>query len=38
MSRTLDRVIPGKQGGTYRPDNLRLAHKLCNELRGASPA
>ena len=32
----LDRVWPGKFGGTYRFDNLVLACEACNKARGIS--
>jgi len=33
---TCDHVIPVAHGGTDYPSNLRLAHNICNSLRGAS--
>jgi 5-methylcytosine-specific restriction endonuclease McrA len=33
---TLDHVIPKSRGGTDHPDNVRSAHRRCNEERGAS--
>jgi len=35
---TLDRVIPGAQGGTYEITNLVLACNGCNHDRGDAPA
>ncbi len=33
--RTLDHIVPPKQGGSHDDlTNLRLMHKRCNELRG----
>jgi hypothetical protein len=32
---TLDHIIPRSRGGTNHPANLRLAHFLCNNLRGS---
>lgn len=32
---TLDHVVPKSRGGTNRLDNVRAAHKLCNNQRGA---
>lgn len=34
-SPTLDHIIPRSKGGSDSIDNLRLAHALCNSLRGA---
>lgn len=34
MCASLDHVVPISQGGPHRPDNLRLAHWLCNSYRG----
>lgn len=31
---TLDHVIPRRKGGTDDPNNLRLAHRWCNSVRG----
>lgn len=31
---TLDHVLPKSRGGTYALENLRPAHKRCNEQRG----
>jgi 5-methylcytosine-specific restriction endonuclease McrA len=33
---TLDHVVPRSHGGTDQPSNLRLAHMLCNTLRGTT--
>lgn len=32
---TFDHVIPVKEGGTWDPENLLLAHKDCNSRRGS---
>lgn len=32
---TFDHVIPKSRGGTNAKSNLKLAHKVCNERRGA---
>ena len=32
--RSLDHIVDFADGGKYTVDNLRLAHRLCNELRG----
>lgn len=34
---TCDHVIPKSRGGGRRLDNLRLAHRGCNEIRGSTP-
>lgn len=34
---TFDHIIPRSKGGTDHLDNLRLAHKRCNEQRGNDP-
>lgn len=34
---TFDHITPRAMGGTDRLDNLRLAHRRCNELRGCDP-
>jgi 5-methylcytosine-specific restriction endonuclease McrA len=34
---TRDHVIPYAQGGSDRPENLKLAHRECNEVRGNEP-
>lgn len=31
---SLDHIIPFSQGGTDEPENLRLAHRWCNSVRG----
>jgi len=31
---TLDHIIPQSKGGTHEPENLRLAHRWCNSVRG----
>ena len=35
---SLDHIVPRKHGGTGKMTNLRLAHKSCNNRRGASMA
>lgn len=37
MEATLDHVQPASLGGTRDIDNLRLAHRCCNNLRGNRP-
>lgn len=32
---TVDRIIPGCRGGTYRRDNIRPACSSCNSITGA---
>lgn len=32
---TVDRIIPGAHGGTYRRENIRPACSLCNSETGA---
>lgn len=34
---TFDHIVPRSRGGLDVERNLRLAHKLCNELRGNDP-
>lgn len=34
---TFDHVTPVSRGGVTRLDNLRLAHRACNERRGSDP-
>ncbi len=36
-SATLDHIIPRLNGGGATLDNLKLAHKLCNQKRGDKP-
>lgn len=36
MCASLDHVVPMSKGGSHTPDNSRLAHWLCNSLRGAT--
>lgn len=33
MSKTLDHVIPLAKGGTHEPDNIQLAHAVCNSRK-----
>jgi hypothetical protein len=33
---SVDRIIPGCQGGTYRRDNIRPACELCNSITGGA--
>ena len=35
---TLDHVLPKSLGGDNKVENLKLAHKGCNEARGNRPA
>jgi len=35
---TVDYVVPIDRGGTYAPDNVRVAHRHCRDLRAANPA
>jgi len=35
---TIDRVVPGKRGGVYSPDNVALACRFCNTKKRANPA
>lgn len=37
LAPTRDHVVPVVLGGRNSSDNLRLAHKICNEKRGALP-
>ena len=34
---TFDHIVPESDGGTDDLNNLQLAHRLCNQLRGAEP-
>ena len=34
---TVDHCLPRSAGGPSRPENLQLAHKMCNELRDTIP-
>lgn len=34
LAPTLDHIVPRSMGGTHDDDNLRLAHFICNSLRG----
>lgn len=36
--RSRDCLVPQKDGGTHSTANVRLAHKLCNSVRGHMPA
>lgn len=31
---SLDHIVPRSQGGSHDPENLRLAHRWCNSVRG----
>ena len=31
---SMDHVIPFSNGGTHTPDNLKIAHRICNSLKG----
>lgn len=35
---TLDHIVPSSKGGDDSPENLRLAHRRCNAVRGARVA
>lgn len=35
LSPTLDHLVPKSLGGTHGPENLQLAHAICNSTRGA---
>jgi 5-methylcytosine-specific restriction endonuclease McrA len=35
LLRTVDHVVPASAGGSDALENLRLAHKVCNSLRGS---
>jgi 5-methylcytosine-specific restriction endonuclease McrA len=35
---TRDHIIPQARGGANTPDNLRLAHRVCNQRRGMKNA
>lgn len=35
---TIDHIVPRSRGGTGKRENLRIAHWLCNNLRGNRPA
>ena len=35
LGASLDHVIPRSRGGSHADENLRMAHMLCNSLRGA---
>jgi 5-methylcytosine-specific restriction endonuclease McrA len=32
--RSLDHIIPLSRGGAHVPENIQLAHKRCNSLKG----
>jgi len=34
---TFDHIVPRSRGGLDTVDNVRLAHRRCNELRGNDP-
>lgn len=34
---SFDHVVPRSRGGLTQPGNLRLAHRVCNSLRGNDP-
>lgn len=34
---TFEHIKPFCQGGSFRLDNIALAHERCNQLRGISP-
>lgn len=35
LTATRDHVIPEALGGTWDPSNIRLAHRVCNLIRGS---
>ena len=35
---TVDYVVPVDRGGTYGPDNVRIAHRQCAQVRAQNPA
>ena len=35
---TIDHIQPRSKGGSDTPDNLQLAHALCNKRKGNAPA
>lgn len=32
-----DHIRPRSRGGSDNPNNLQLAHRLCNQLKGSTP-
>jgi 5-methylcytosine-specific restriction endonuclease McrA len=34
---SFDHIIPRSEGGSDRIENLRLAHRACNSIRGVDP-
>lgn len=38
LGATLDHVVPHAEGGRWAANNLRLAHRACNEERGTARA
>ena len=38
LSATLDHVVPLSRGGRHAPDNVQLAHFICNVRKGARAA
>lgn len=34
---TLDHIVPKAEGGGFEQENIRLAHKHCNQARGVLP-
>lgn len=38
LSKSMDHVVPHSKGGKFTFANLRLAHRICNDARGAESA
>ncbi len=36
MSPSIDHIVPLNKGGTHEPDNVQLAHFICNSIKGDS--
>lgn len=34
---SLDHIIPRSEGGSHKLENLKLAHRMCNSVRGSRP-
>jgi len=35
LSMSIDHIIPLSRGGTHEPDNVQLAHFICNSIKCA---